>query len=257
MEERLFQALGVISGVVSIVEDSRLAIAIKGNTYSLLFVKNRRKVYQSLFSAIQSEGSKERRIAVYPKVIHFPGKDKPHIIAFQIIGIESERNKPDSPLRLFNDFEFKLCGLWQFIPVCKIPCITVLRNSNDFYRQQLKVLEPDKKARFLKASHIPLLWRDNPVPPFRFDPKINKDEQGKPYFVQVKARFIPSKDLFGFESLQSLPTEDCPRFLKFRKHPLHKHPLHKVDAKKCEPKRPQESGLEPEIKPIKRLPCKA
>ncbi len=29
------------------------------------------------------------------------------------------------------DFEFKLSGLWQFIPVCQSPCITVQKNFSE------------------------------------------------------------------------------------------------------------------------------
>jgi hypothetical protein len=34
-----------------------------------------------------------------------------------------------------------------------------------------------KKVNFLKASHIPLLWKDSPIEPFRYNPEVEKDKQ--------------------------------------------------------------------------------
>jgi hypothetical protein len=69
----------------------------------------------------------------------------------------------------------------------------------------------------MKASHLPLFWRDAPVQPFRFNPKAPKEEQGKPVFVQIKAKFQPHRDAFQFESLLEMPLEKPPRFLKASK----------------------------------------
>lgn len=44
-----------------------------------------------------------------------------------------------------------------------------------------------------------------------------KEEQAKPYFVEIKARFLPDKQTFGFEYLRGLPTEQTPKFMKVRK----------------------------------------
>ncbi len=53
--------------------------------------------------------------------------------------------------------------------------------------------------------------------PFRFNPKAPKEEQGKPVFVQIKAKFQPHRDAFQFESLLEMPLEKPPRFLKASK----------------------------------------
>jgi hypothetical protein len=66
----------------------------------------------------------------------------------------------------------------------------------------------------MKGQHIPLLWKDAPVPPFRFNPKLQKEEQSKRYFVSIKARFLTDRDVFGFDSLLALPTENVPLFFK-------------------------------------------
>ena len=62
-----------------------------------------------------------------------------------------------------------------------------------------------------KGIHVPLLWKDSQVPPFRFNPKAQK--QGERYFVEVKAKFLARLDTFGFVELLSEPTTTFPRHL--------------------------------------------
>ena len=62
-----------------------------------------------------------------------------------------------------------------------------------------------------------MFWRDALVPPFRFNPKTPKEEQGRPVFVQIKAKFVPHRDAFEFDSLLELPRELPPKFLKASK----------------------------------------
>ncbi|MHC5863617.1 MAG: hypothetical protein ACYTXK_42880, partial [Nostoc sp.] len=71
--------------------------------------------------------------------------------------------------------------------------------------------EPARKVKFMKASHIPLLWKDAPVRPFRFNPKVAKEEQGRAVFVTIKAKFLPGRDVFGFVALTALPKDSAPR----------------------------------------------
>ncbi|MBD2045502.1 hypothetical protein H6F78_07815 [Coleofasciculus sp. FACHB-64] len=66
----------------------------------------------------------------------------------------------------------------------------------------------------MKASHIPVLWRDAPVPPFRFNPKLEKEERGKASFVQIKARFNSERNTFEFVSLLAIPSSKPPNYLK-------------------------------------------
>ncbi len=120
---------------------------------------------------------------------------------------------------MLNDFEFRLCGLWQFIPVCRTPCISIFKNFSKERLDFIKGQDVDvaKKVKFMKASHLPLLWKDSPVKPFRFNPKLEKQEQEKTYFVEIKARFLPNKDVFGFVELLSEPTTNLPKFIKASK----------------------------------------
>jgi hypothetical protein len=98
--------------------------------------------------------------------------------------------------------------------VCRVPCISVFKNFNKQRLEYIKSAPLDKKVNFMKASHIPVLWRDAPVPPFRFNPKLDKEAQGKASFVQIKARFNSSRDNFEFVELLAIPASEPPNYLK-------------------------------------------
>jgi hypothetical protein len=98
----------------------------------------------------------------------------------------------------------------------------------------------DKKVNFMKASHIPVLWRDAPVPPFRFNPKLDKETQGKASFVQIKARFNSSRDNFEFVELLASPSDEPPNYLKAGK----KDKLEAAKTKLAASKARQRSSLQ-------------
>jgi len=108
----------------------------------------------------------------------------------------------------------KFCAYLVFTPT---PCISVFRNFSDERLEFIKQAEPARKVKFMKASHIPLLWKDAPINPFRFNPKLEKDQQGRAVFVTLKAKFLPGRDVFGFVALTALPKDSAPRFLKASK----------------------------------------
>ncbi|WP_155960309.1 hypothetical protein [Fischerella sp. PCC 9605] len=211
----MFQAVGVIVGEVTFSED-RATIAIGSKKYPLLYISSKKKGYEGLKKEIETSGISNQRLIVYPKFTHFPRKEQPPHVAFQLVGFDKKRKGEAISEQLF-DMEFKLCGLWQFIPVCKTPCISVFRNFSEQRLDYIKQAEPAKKVKFMKSSHLPLIWRDAPVPPFRFNPKAEKEEQGRPVFVQIKAKFLPHRDVFGFDSLLAIPEEKAPKFLKASK----------------------------------------
>jgi hypothetical protein len=155
-----------------------------------------------------------QRLIVYPTVRHFPSRDEPYRVAFQVVGFIKPSPVVGCISEAIQDFEFRLSGLWQFIPVCQTPVVTVLRNFNNERLAFVKGADLQEKVRFLKASHIPLLWSGSPVKPFRFNPKLDKEKQGKAAFIQINAKFLPESDTFEFEALRSLPTSNSPKFLK-------------------------------------------
>ncbi|MBV9387526.1 MAG: hypothetical protein JOZ78_13995 [Chroococcidiopsidaceae cyanobacterium CP_BM_ER_R8_30] len=80
----------------------------------------------------------------------------------------------------------------------------------------MKQSEPARKVKYMKAIHVPVLWKDAPVRPFRFNSKAESD-QGHPVFVSIKAKFLPHRNVFGFEALLAPLQEKAPKFLKASK----------------------------------------
>jgi hypothetical protein len=213
--EAIFQAIGVIVGEVSISSTGNNTVTIGNSTYPLFYLPRKRREFEALAQEIEATGKHTQRLLVYPKVMHFPRKDEPHQMAFQLVTYDHGQEKTRL-LKQLKDFEFHLSGLWQFIPVCSLPCISIFRNFTRERLEYIKQAEPTDKFKIMKASHLPLLWKDAIVPPFKFNPKADKD-QGYPMFVSIKAKFLPQKNIFKFDALLSLPQETPPKFLKVSK----------------------------------------
>lgn len=212
----IFQAVGIITGEVKLNSEGSSTVTIGKKQYPLFYISRKLKVFEALKKEIEATGNQTFRLVVYPKAIHFPKKEQPHQIAFQLVGFDRGRFQ-DVVSGDLEDLEFKLSGLWQFIPVCPTPCISVFRNFTPERLDYIKQAEPARKVRFMKSSHLPLLWKDAPVKPFRFNPKIPKQEQGHAVFVTLKAKFLPGRDVFGFVALTAPPMETAPKFLKASK----------------------------------------
>lgn len=212
--ETMFQAVGIVEGQVSFSE-SGSTIAFNGKEYPLFYIPAKRNALEALQLEVTNSGNHRQKLIVYPRFLHFPQKDIPHQVSFQLVGFDKGQSK--SIAQELQNFEFYLCGLWQFIPVCKVPCVTVQKNFSPERLEYIKQAEPARKARFLKASHLPLFWKDSPVKPFRYNPKVKKEDQGQAAFIQVKARFLPGRDMFGFVEQLAEPMEAAPKFLKLSK----------------------------------------
>ena len=214
-EGLIFKAVGIIRGEVKFSDDSHATVTINQKQYPLFYSRSH-SALTGLRQEIEKTGLSTYRLIVYPRVIHFPNRNQPHQLSFQLVAFDAGRDSTG----VFNELEdnqFKLSGFWQFIPVCRPPCISIFRNlTPKLLKYVQKMDNPAKKVRTLKASHLPLLWKDSPVRPFRFNPKGDKD-QGLPPFVQIKAVFLPHRDAFGFVELLAEPQEQAPKFLKARK----------------------------------------
>ncbi|MDJ0650926.1 MAG: hypothetical protein QNJ60_19705 [Xenococcaceae cyanobacterium MO_188.B19] len=213
-----FQAVGIIKGEVKFHDDEKkgISVIIGNKEYGIECSKRNYDARSGLKKEIEKTGKTTQRLIVYPKVMHFPKKEQPHRLWFQLVGFVRENHVIGIAEKLA-DNEFKLCGLWQFIPVCRQPCISIFLN---FKQERLDYLkksdEPATQARFMKANHIPVLWKDSPQRPFRYNPRGGKD-QGHPYFVQIKAAFLPHRDAFGFMEQLGEPIEQAPKFIKLPK----------------------------------------
>ncbi|MEW5856943.1 MAG: hypothetical protein AB1861_06125 [Cyanobacteriota bacterium] len=212
-QEVCFQAVGVIKGDITFSEDKTL-VTIGGKQYELYYAGNHKRAYDALKKEIENTGITQQRLIVYPKITHYPGGKQPYRLGFQLAGFVGHEATGEGITSELEDLEFKISGLWQFIPVCRVPCISVFKNFNKQRLEYIKSAPVDKKVNFMKASHIPVMWRDAPVPPFRFNPKLDKETQGKASFVQIKARFNSARDNFEFVSLLGMPREEPPNYLK-------------------------------------------
>jgi len=211
----MFQAVGIIVGSIDLSSEDRMGVTIGQSSYPLFYAPSKRRAFEALKKEIEATGNTNQRLVVYPRVMHFPKREQPHSMSFQVVGFDKGREESSVSSEL-QDMEFKLSGLWQFIPVCPTPCISVFRNFTSSRLETIKQAEPAYKVKYMKASHLPVMWKDAPVRPFRFNPKADYD-QGRPAFVSLKAKFLPHRNVFEFEALLAPPQEKAPRFLKASK----------------------------------------
>ncbi len=248
-----FQAVGIIKGEVNFGEDGVNTVTIGNKTYPLFYIRQKMRAFEALKKQIKATGNHLQKLIVYPKVTHFPKRDQIHQIGFQLVGFDRGTSS-EGIFSELNDMEFKFSGLWQFIPVCRTPCISVMRNYTKERLKYIKEADAIFKSRFMKASHLPLLWRDSPARPFRFNPKAEKDKQGYPPFVQVKARFLPQRDLFGFVEQLADPLEKAPRFLKVSKEDKAEAIKMKAKAQKTKTKTETKTETKTKTKTKSELP---
>ena len=215
-QDYAFQGIGTLYGkIVRRYEDNDAYYNLisEGKTYGLIY--NSPKVKE--FLRLDYNPDKDRYVTVYPYLTHFPNKNTPPKLGFTIIAAN------DTPHLDLKVNEFKLSGLWQFIAVCKCPVISIHRNrkgKGDRVSRLKKKFDNEKlNKQITRANHVPVLWRDAPVKPFRFNPKLEKDQQGSRYFVEIKAKFIPGREQWGFMELLGEPTLDVPKFYKPEKIP--------------------------------------
>ena len=227
-ESAIFQAVGLIIGDVTF-EEEKAFIAIGEKQYPLFYSPSHKKAFEALKLNVKRTNPTQR-LLVYPRIIHFP-KGKPHQTGFQVVGFEGKSG--DLQNVGLEDFEFTLCGLWQFIPVSKTPCISVFKNFTPERLAYIKEAPSDRKLKYMKASHIPVFWKDAPVKPFRFNPKLEKEQQEQVWFVGIKARFLPLRDVFGFVSLKIPPAVKPPKYLKASKQD-------KVEGRRVQTTKPKE-----------------
>ncbi len=214
-----FQAVGVVQGKLILDESEKFSLELGSKNYPLFYANSKFWAYKGLKKQIAKTGKNDYPLMVYPKITHFPQKNQPHNLYFQLVAFNAG-NRPEDDETIFkeiNNNEFKIFGLWQFIPPCRLPCISVFRNYSPKLLEYIKQGDLSKKVKITKATHVPIIWKESPVQPFRFNPKLKKEEQQPLYFVTIKAKFIPENNLFLFIEQLAPPTETVPRFIKTSK----------------------------------------
>ena len=195
IDKPIFQAIGTIK--VKPEEDKenpgQFFIRFGGKRYGLFIAGYR---YQAWLKQMAANPDQTLFLRVYPKCLMIPRK--PPKIFFQVAAWETENPWDEAP------GQFRLKGIWQFVPQVRTPVISVYRNKG----------AEDPKGKF-KASHIPILMRrDDEAAPFRFNPKIAKEDLPPRWFVQGLFKFIPSRDSFGFSEDLEPPTTKIPWYKK-------------------------------------------
>ena len=200
--DHFFQAIGIISGEL-ILNKKPYILKVLDKNYQVFF-KNPTKALPAIAKEIKNSGN-ILRLLVYPNITYYPSKEEPHI-QFQIVAWSSTSDEPNGLFGELKDLEFILSGLWQFIPGCKTPCLTVFKNYMESREENLNKSDVFKRKNILKAIHVPLLWNDSLGSPNN-SPNSTPEDFTKPPYISMKARFLPSRNLWEFDSLIKMPVQ--------------------------------------------------
>ncbi len=195
-DKPLFQAIGTLYGTVTKNDEDIFFIELGQKQYRLFFAGYR---YAAFKKQYENNRLQPLYLLVYPKYLIIP--KKPPVVHFQAIAWQPENQWEDEPGM------FTLKGVWQFLPQVRTPVISIYRNKG--------VEDPTGK---FKAAHIPVLMRrSDGANPFKFNPKIAKEELPPRWFIQAKFRFMASRDCWGWVEDLEAPTQDIPWYKKPKK----------------------------------------
>ncbi len=199
----IFQAIGLVRCVAQI-EEERLTIVIDGQSYELRRSYGRsNKQFGLLKQDISQNGSRELWLRVYPQVVHDSNSQRIRYW-FALVKVYLDESQCSN---LADGFVFR--GIWQRVPYCSEPVITIYRNINNlkFYQR----LPSMNKRAFVRPQAFPIVW-SAPIEPFRYHPKLDDDQQMPCYFVQVRTVFSDG----GFEVVETIeePTLEIPKYIK-------------------------------------------
>ncbi len=226
LDKPIFQAIGTMQGKAQKDDEGNFFLRLGGKRYNIFFAGYR---YQAWLKQAEAHPDQNLFFRVYPKCLMIPRKTPK--IYFQVAAWEAENPWEEQP------GQFRLKGIWQFVPQVRTPVISIYRNHN----------ASDPKGKF-KATHIPVLMRrDDESAPFRFNPKIAKEDLPPRWFIQGKFKFIPSRDSFGFSEDLEPPT---------KKIPYYKKPVKDVQSKDSE-KGTQNKSEKPSRKKVEKPQKKA
>ncbi len=192
-DKPIFQAIGTLQAKAEKDEEGNFFIRLGGKRYGLFILGYR---YKAWLKQVEANPEQNLFLRVYPKCLMIPRK--PPKMYFQVAAWQEENQWDEEP------GQFRLKGIWQFVPQSRTPVISIYRNHN----------AEDPKGKF-KAAHIPVLMRrDDESAPFRFNPKIAKEDLPPRWFIQGLFKFIPSRDSFGFSEDLEPPTPKIPWYKK-------------------------------------------
>ena len=201
----IFQAVGSIRCAPQI-EGDRLFVTIDERRYELK--KGNRRWHEQfvrLKQEIAQNGSREMLLRVYPNILH-DSKNQEIRYWFTLVRAYFDESRCQNSQE---DFIFR--GIWNYVPYCSNPVISVNRNVDNlkFYQR----LSSSAKKAFIKPQAFPVVW-SAPVEPSQYNPELDYHQQMPRYFVQVRAIFTDGQ----FEVVEMIeePTSDIPRYIKPR-----------------------------------------
>ncbi len=136
-QEVFFQAVGIIKGDITLDGDKTF-VTIGEKSYGLYYASTHKMAYEALKKEISNTGITQQKLIVYPRITHYPGGKQPYRLEFQLAGFVGHLASGEGLSSILDDLEFKISGLWQFIPVCRVPCISVFKNFN---KQRLEYIK--------------------------------------------------------------------------------------------------------------------
>ena len=162
--------------------------------YPLFYTRPHYLAYTGLQKEIEKTNNNTQRLIVYPRITHFPSRDKQAFISFQLVGFD--KGGHSGVAGELKDNEFKLCGLWQFIPVCRTPCVSIFRNFNKERLDYIKQAEPATKALVHEScSHTAVVERWARSDLLDLIPKLARSK-GDLVLFQSKLNLFPA-EMFG------------------------------------------------------------
>ncbi len=205
-----FSGVGIIRGT-PYLEGEKIFVTIDEQQYELQKVMGgaSRKRINPLKEELESNGSREMLLRVYPNILHFTDGRPPYQLFRLVQFYLDEEQYSELP----EEFIFR--GIWRVASYCPSPVITINRNISQL--GYYKNLSSDAQKYFARSQDFPVVW-DAPVEPFKYDSERKKSEQMPCYFVQVKAIFKNGQ--YIVTEMLSEPTLDIPRFIKlYKKNP--------------------------------------
>ncbi len=208
-----FQAIGVIKGLV-VYSEKKLKIQLSSSEYELHTggQSDKKEKFEALKQEIKARGSSEQILVVYPQVHYFKkGEEGKRRVSFRVVSSQ-KANSLTVNWHELREREFKISGLWQYIPRCSEPCLTVRQNWSSSLEKRVAKMTIKKKVKKLKPAHLPTEWLDAPIEPFKYSPESEQKGE-KSWFVRIKAVFVPGEDKFKIIKQLAEPTLERPRYL--------------------------------------------
>ena len=232
-EAPMFQALGKMV-LTPYLKDNDLKIELDGLEYDLLYGDDFTfQAHKALRQELMKNGSRKMLLKLYPNT-RFSRKSSSAKLSF-ILGDFAKKYYTNRKY----PSKFKLRGIWQYIPQCETPVISIYRNMEQLW--QFKKLNEKEQLKLAKPKHIPVVWDDAPVEPFKYVKEVAKEEQMPRYFVEVRA--IIFDGVYVVQEMLREPTLDIPTHIKGEK--LKEYDFDNIEAyvKKSKTSKAKDSSL--------------